>query len=357
MTTSTTTRTDARSSGSSSSLMFGIVTLLLVVLGSSFAIKGAAASTVTNTEDEEPSSEKNTCENPHYHPKDESLLLYHFESTTSTQDEAKKIVQNDDCFFSNSNNPNTVKAFCVTAAEQTNGRGTSGRLWLGARGNTFVTIGIPQEAWMKGLRNVPLTLLPLRIGSIVASRVQALLEECGSGRLAESSENTNPPMVTVKWPNDVLVDEKKISGVLIESSMNGWFLIGIGVNLAYAPPVPASGPNNGRASTCIQDFCPPSELSLKLEEGVAQQLGVDLAHDLHEWMQEAMNNDDDHSSMEAESVLKEWKEWVDWDMELIMRDTPNHERVRMVDILPDGRVQVVGQEDGLQRTLVSDYFL
>ena len=51
------------------------------------------------------------------------------------------------------------------------------------------------------------------------------------------------------------------------------------------------------------------------------------------------------------------KSWVDWDMELIMRDTPNRERVKLVNVLDDGRVQVIGQEDGIQRTLVSDYFL
>jgi hypothetical protein len=56
-------------------------------------------------------------------------------------------------------------------------------------------------------------------------------------------------------------------------------------------------------------------------------------------------------------IINEWKGWADLDMELVMRDTPNKERVKVVDMLPDGRIRVVGQDDGVHRTLVSDYFL
>ena len=314
------------------SLVFGVVTLILVVIGSSFLVTAAAMESKKDEED--------ALQNPYYHPKDETLLLYHFESTSSTQDEAKNILADggdDSCM--------SAQAFCVTATEQSNGRGTSGRKWMGARGNMFVTIGIPQQAWM-GLKNVPLTLLPLRVGSLVARLVQELLDSCGA------TQDEEPPMVAVKWPNDVLVNEKKISGVLIEShsAADGsyWFLIGIGVNLAHAPEVPSTGPNNGRPSTCIQDICPKSSDRLNLDDA-ARQLGVNLAFDLNQWLQTMTD------SMKAgEYILEEWKQWVDWDMDLVMRDTS--QSVRMIDLLPDGRIQVIG-EDGLKRTLVSDYFL
>ncbi len=84
----------------------------------------------------------------------------------------------------------------------------------------------------------------------------------------------------------------------------------------------------------------------------ARQLGVDLAYDLHTFLQTPNHRNGDQ-------ILNDWKRWVDWDMELVMRDTPQQERVRLVGVLLDGRVQVqaVGQEDGVKRTLVSDYFL
>ena len=46
--------------------------------------------------------------------------------------------------------------------------------------------------------------------------------------------------VKVKWPNDVLADGRKISGILLESASAGgepYFLaIGVGINLAHFPP-------------------------------------------------------------------------------------------------------------------------
>jgi BirA family biotin operon repressor/biotin-[acetyl-CoA-carboxylase] ligase len=48
-----------------------------------------------------------------------------------------------------------------------------------------------------------------------------------------------PQSVKLKWPNDVLVDGRKISGVLIESGLRAdgrlWLSVGIGVNLAQTP--------------------------------------------------------------------------------------------------------------------------
>jgi BirA family biotin operon repressor/biotin-[acetyl-CoA-carboxylase] ligase len=269
------------------------------------------------------------------------LIFHHFESTTSTQDEAKIIVEAFD-------KTSTFKTVCVTATEQTNGRGTSGRQWMGARGNTFVTIAIPQSTWMMDLKGIPLTLLPLKIGSLVAHRIQALLTDCHT-----STPSAN---VSVKWPNDVLVNENKMSGVLIESSSNGWFLIGIGVNVAYAPSVPTVGANHGRPSTCLQDHCSASSTTVDFETA-AKQLGMDLAYDLHKWIQQQQHQQQSDRSHAAKILLDDWKQWVDWDMELTMRDTPQREPVRLVDLLPDGRVEVVGKEDGVKRTLVSDYFL
>jgi BirA family biotin operon repressor/biotin-[acetyl-CoA-carboxylase] ligase len=40
--------------------------------------------------------------------------------------------------------------------------------------------------------------------------------------------------ITVKWPNDVLADGRKLSGILLESGPN-WLAVGIGINLAEHP--------------------------------------------------------------------------------------------------------------------------
>ena len=299
--------------------------------------------------------------NHHYHPNDPRLKLFHFDTCESTQDEAKKIIAEE-----MQDNRNEANTFCVTATEQTKGRGTSGRDWLGAPGNVFVTVGMPVSSWPSP--NVPLTLLPLKVGALTATLIQQLLlEEC---QFHDAS--TPKPDVTVKWPNDVLVERKKISGTLIESS-DGFFLIGVGINLAYAPSIPTTigNKNHGRPSTSVQAYCcSASEAQLsgdsKLAERQqqhyitkAQQVGVDLAYNLHSWLVSVNIDDMEHSKLlsEADSILQGWKQYVDWDMELVMRDTPDRERVKLREVLPDGRVRIQSLEDGTERVLVSDYFL
>jgi BirA family biotin operon repressor/biotin-[acetyl-CoA-carboxylase] ligase len=58
--------------------------------------------------------------------------------------------------------------------------------------------------------------------------------------------------VYLKWPNDVLIGEKKVCGILIEVE-NDRLLIGIGCNVLTAPEVSNIGAEAGRASTCLAD--------------------------------------------------------------------------------------------------------
>lgn len=219
----------------------------------------------------------------------------------------------------------------------------------------FVTIGIAQQSWMEKLKGVRLTLLPLKVGELTAEFVQSILDDC---ILSSSSDNENnniqEPLVTVKWPNDVLLNEMKISGTLIESA-NGWFLIGIGINLEYAPNIPTSGKDYGRPSVSVQEYCPSkNDIDEKVDR--ASQAGIHLAYSLHSWLHKEQS-ESSSKIRAAESIVEGWKRWLDWDMELVMRDTPGRKRVRLVDVLADGPVQIMDINDGTKRVLVSDYFL
>ena len=94
----------------------------------------------------------------------------------------------------------------VMAEEQEAGRGRHGRRWRSPRGGLYVSIL---------LRSNP--LLSLLAGLVVA---RALRDEGIDARL--------------KWPNDVVVGEKKIAGILVEAA-GGWARVGIGVNVTEAP--------------------------------------------------------------------------------------------------------------------------
>ncbi|MEA2160531.1 MAG: BirA family transcriptional regulator [Solirubrobacteraceae bacterium] len=94
----------------------------------------------------------------------------------------------------------------VTAAEQTAGRGRQGRAWVAPAGRALL---------MSLVLRGPRRLLPLAAGVAVA-------ELAG-------------PQAKVKWPNDVLVDGRKIAGILVEGRpQEGWAVLGIGLNVAVA---------------------------------------------------------------------------------------------------------------------------
>ena len=319
------------------------------------------------------------------HQQDPNLWLYHVETTTSTMDEARKIVESitttDDTDKSNA----TPKSFLISAASQSRGRGTTQRNWKSSqRGNALFTIGIPQSAWMVGLKKinngnmVPLTLLPLKVGSLVAQQIQQSLEKCiEEDNKHQGVSKSAAPKVTVKWPNDVLLKQssssstqssyEKVAGILIESAKD-WFIIGIGINVGYAPDIPQEGADYGRQATCFSQYCAAAaavdangddeDNNEEYWVEVSKTLAVDVAYDLHSWIH---SRPDEYSSSVDEhsrgAILDKWKSFLDWDMELTLRDTPKRERVRLTGVMEDGRVIVKEVETGTTRTLVADYFL
>ena len=114
----------------------------------------------------------------------------------------------------------------ILARRQTAARGRRGRPWVNPEGNFAAT----------------LVFRPTGDAASAArqSFVAALALADVLAALAPAAE------VALKWPNDVLVAGRKVSGILLESAGAGRALdhlaIGIGVNLAHAPPTEALDP-------------------------------------------------------------------------------------------------------------------
>lgn len=110
-------------------------------------------------------------------------------------------------------NPGSWPDFsAIAAAQQTAGRGRLGRSWVSEPGSS-----ISVSLLLRPETEAQQTWLTLIAGLAVADVVSSLLPEQSVG---------------VKWPNDVLVEGKKISGILAELIEPGVVVLGIGVNLA-----------------------------------------------------------------------------------------------------------------------------
>ncbi len=95
----------------------------------------------------------------------------------------------------------------VTAGEQSAGRGRQGRVWSAPPGRALLMSLVLRE-WPR--------LLPLAAALAVAEVAREA--------------------TTIKWPNDVLLDGRKLAGILVEGrSQEGWMVLGIGLNVALRP--------------------------------------------------------------------------------------------------------------------------
>lgn len=142
-----------------------------------------------------------------------SWIIKEFATLPSTQDKAKELALSSD--FKNT-------TFAVIASAQTSGRGRHGNHWVSPAGNLYATLRLPfSEDNDKAGHYVFLTSL-------------ALCEVMRAGLINERAEK-----IKIKWPNDLLFEEAKLSGILLETELKGAqitdIFIGMGVNLAIAP--------------------------------------------------------------------------------------------------------------------------
>jgi BirA family biotin operon repressor/biotin-[acetyl-CoA-carboxylase] ligase len=107
----------------------------------------------------------------------------------------------------------------VVARRQTGGRARRGRNWTSEPGNLYTSLYLPDPA-------PPARAAQLSF--VIALAVRDAIIACAPEHAAR---------LTLKWPNDVLCDGRKIAGLLLEGEMGKVFTvaIGIGVNCRHHP--------------------------------------------------------------------------------------------------------------------------
>jgi BirA family transcriptional regulator, biotin operon repressor / biotin---[acetyl-CoA-carboxylase] ligase len=133
----------------------------------------------------------------------------------------------------------------VTAGEQTAGRGRQGRSWVAPPGAAL-------------------------LASLVLRRPDPLLSLRGGLAVGDVAG----PAARVKWPNDVLVNGRKLAGVLAEGRpQEGWAVLGVGINLdasSLAPELKAGSLQRpGEAEVVLAELLAALELRLAQAPGDA----------------------------------------------------------------------------------------
>ena len=148
------------------------------------------------------------------------MTILHFDELDSTNDELKRRLLSD--------NPPADRTVVITD-HQTAGRGRSGHEWITSAGVAMTSSMLIYTG------DLPVDTVPML--TILAAMA-----------VSDSVEDLFPLYVSIKWPNDLLLSEKKFCGILCER-IDEAVIIGIGVNL-----FPGSYPGDlfGQA-TCISE--------------------------------------------------------------------------------------------------------
>ena len=131
--------------------------------------------------------------------------LLFFQEVSSTMDEAVKRAERG-----------TEEGTVVVAETQTASRGRQGRAWVSRSGNLYLSV----------------VLYP------TIQTLPYLNSLCGVA-VVRAIANISGLKPRIKWPNDILLNGKKVAGILVESAIAGddvrHSIVGIGVNVALNP--------------------------------------------------------------------------------------------------------------------------
>ena len=134
------------------------------------------------------------------------LKQFNFKKVRSTNQTSIRVINNSNCKFG-----------LIVSETQSNGRGQYGRKWISYKGNIFVSI-------FYKLNKINLSLSSL-------TKKNCLLVKRVISKFCKRN-------ITFKSPNDLLINKKKICGILqekIEKSDEKYLIVGIGINLIKSP--------------------------------------------------------------------------------------------------------------------------
>lgn len=181
--------------------------------------------------------------------------IFHYNNVTSTNDVAL------------AQSRTAEGKFVIVADAQTAGRGRRGRVWQSLEGNLFFSAVLPYSIQQCG----------------------ALVMLCSLSILQTIQTLCATADVSLKWPNDVLLNGAKISGMLLEKGEKDYMIIGIGVNISQCPDnTQMLYPATSLADAGIQTDC-ETFLSLFLKIFDKNITNNDSAAIRQQWLKHAKN--------------------------------------------------------------------
>jgi BirA family biotin operon repressor/biotin-[acetyl-CoA-carboxylase] ligase len=146
------------------------------------------------------------------------LKITKFKSVKSTNDKAIQLIQSG-----------KITSGFISADLQTKGRGTMGKKWISKKGNIFISIFF----------KINFTKIKIENFLIINAKI-----------IKKILKNYTKKKITIKKPNDLLIENKKLCGILqevIEFKNDKFLITGFGINTSISPL------DKEFISTCLQE--------------------------------------------------------------------------------------------------------
>ena len=132
------------------------------------------------------------------------LKKFFFKKVESTNNTAMRLIRSG------------IKNGIISSEIQTKGKGQRGNNWISRKGNLFLTIffQIDKNLTLKKITNINLHIIKKIIKNLVKAKIY------------------------IKLPNDILINKKKVCGILQEIVFRNnlkYLIVGIGINLINSP--------------------------------------------------------------------------------------------------------------------------
>jgi BirA family transcriptional regulator, biotin operon repressor / biotin---[acetyl-CoA-carboxylase] ligase len=178
-----------------------------------------------------------------------SPLVHRFERVASTMDEIHKLASDG-----------APAGTVVVADQQHASRGSRGRAWLSPPGGLWLSVLLRPSS------GSGLELLSLRIGLTVSDTLSTLAGD-----------------ILLRWPNDLMLADRKLGGILCDARWQGaslgWVAVGLGMNVANAVPPSLSGVATTLSAhvpgVTPGDLVEPMVLAITAADAVSARLSIE----------------------------------------------------------------------------------
>ena len=171
-----------------------------------------------------------------------NYLIHHFEELDSTNSLAFSLAENKKIFANE----------IIVTNKQNKGRGRLDRKWESPIGNLYFSLVLQPKIAVEKIS---------QISFVAICALQMAVE-----KIFKQQKIT--AQIQNKWPNDLLIDQKKVAGILLESKISNenceFVILGIGLNIDSNPPQTLFGATNMKNFSC--EISPQKLLEIFLEE-------------------------------------------------------------------------------------------